>query len=412
MPVVDRQVNAHRSRSSDLADHSLDPGERFRWDDLMKRTCARIFATAAAVGLLTATATVAHAFQPGEYHSPESEGTAMRSPLVIAHRGASGYRPEHTLAAYELAVQYGADYIEPDLVSTKDGVLVDRHEPEISGTTDVAQRPEFAQRKKTVTIDGEKMTGWFTEDFTLAELKTLRAKERLPYRHRSARYNGRYQVPTYREVLELRARLSAKYKRSIGVIPEIKHSTYHRQIGLPLEKKVVAETTRFGLNRPGAPMWIQSFELTNLRDLKSKYGYRANTTFLTASKGGPADLAARGTTYAELLKPASLARLARSVDGISPEKVQIIPRTSAGTLGKPTSLVADAHKARLKVIPWTFRNENTFLPKEYRVGTKDSQYGRGRDEIVTYLKTGIDGFFTDQPDTGYQAREQLRRSKS
>lgn len=331
----------------------------------------------------------------------------MPSPLVVSHRGASGYRPEHTIAAYELAVAMGADYIEPDLVSTKDGVLVDRHENEISGTTDVADRSEFASRKKTVKVDGVEMTGWFTEDFTLAELKTLRAKERLPFRDASALYNGLYQVPTYSEVLAVREKLSKQYGRTIGIIPEIKHSTYFQKIGLPMEAKVVKETAKFGLNHGKAPMWVQSFELTNLLELKSKHGYKANTTFLTTAKDAPYDLVDKGDkrTYADLLEPESLTKLSKSLDGLGPEKAQIISRKADGTLGEPTDLVKQAHKVGLEVIPWTFRNENSFLPVDYRIGDREGDYGRAIDEITVFLKTGIDGFFTDQPDTGVVARD-------
>ena len=335
-----------------------------------------------------------------------TSSAGMPSPLVVAHRGASGYRPEHTLAAYELAVAMGADYIEPDLVATKDGVLVDRHENEISGTTDVADRAEFADRKKTVSVDGEEMTGWVTEDFTLAEIKTLRAKERLPYRTASALYDGLHEVPTYAEVLALREKLSKKHGRTIGIIPEIKHSTYFQGIDLPMEATVVKETAQYGLNKKNAPMWVQSFELSNLLELKAKHGYKANTTFLTTAKGAPYDLVAAGDTrtYADLLTPGSLATLSKSIDGLGPEKAQVIPRNEDGTLGSPTPLVDDAHAAGLKVIPWTFRNENTFLPADYRIGEEEGRYGRAIDEIVVFLKTGVDGFFTDQPDTGVVAR--------
>ena len=189
-------------------------------------------------------------------------------PLVIGHRGASGYRPEHTLASYTLAAQMGADYIEPDLVPTKDGVLVARHEPEIGGTTNVADHPEFAARKTTKTIDGISFTGWFTEDFTLRELKTLRAKERLPdVRPQNTKYDGKFEVPTFQEVLDLRARLSRKLHRPLGVYPETKHPTYFRSIGLPLEPGLVRALERNGLNRRGAPVFVQSFEQDNLRAL-------------------------------------------------------------------------------------------------------------------------------------------------
>ncbi len=342
----------------------------------------------------------------------KATGHPARSvPLVIAHRGASGYRPEHTLAAYELAVAMGADYIEPDLVSTKDGVLVDRHEPEISGTTDVASRPEFAARKTTKALDGEQVTGWFTEDFTLAELKTLRAVERLPtLRQHNTVYDGRYQVPTFDEVLALRARLSKEYRRPIGVIPEIKHSTYFRDKGINQETATVALVRRYGLNHRNAPLWIQSFELGNLRELRASLGYRANLVFLTTAKGAPYDLAATGeeTTYADLTSAAGLKRLAGwGLNGVGPEKAQVIPRDAAGRLGTPTSLVADAHAAGLKVTPWTFRNENEFLPSDYRVGTDPAHHGRAIAEMVTFLKTGIDGLFTDFPDTGVEARAEF-----
>lgn len=337
----------------------------------------------------------------------------MPSPLVVSHRGASGYRPEHTLAAYELAVAQGADYIEPDLVSTKDGVVVDRHENEIGGTTDVAERPEFADRKTTKTVDGEEITGWFTEDFTLEELKTLRTRERLANRDQSAVYDGLYDVPTYREVLQLREKLSKRYGRTIGIIPEIKHSTYFQSIGLPMEGKVVAETAEFGLNHANAPMWVQSFELTNLLELKKKYGYRANTTFLTTATGAPYDLVAAGDkrTYADLLTPASLKELSNSLDGLGPNKNQVIPVNEDGTLGQPTSLVKDAHAAGLKVIPWTFRNENQYMAKDFWKGDDKDTHGKAIEEIVAYLETGIDGFFTDYPDTGVVARDQYWKQR-
>ena len=364
---------------------------------------------AAATALALAPAASAHR----EDHRGDDRGrdarytttAGMPSPLVVAHRGASGYRTEHTLAAYELAVAMGADYIEPDLVATKDGALVDRHENEISGTTDVADRAEFADRKKTATVDGEEITGWFTEDFTLAEIKTLRTKERLPYRTASALYDGLYEVPTYAEVLELRAELSKKYGRTIGIIPEIKHPTYFQGIGLPMEAAVVKETAKHGLNRKtprcGSSPSSSPTSWTSRPSTATRPTRRSSRP-----QGAPYDLAARGDarTYADLLTPASLRTLSESIDGIGPEKAQVIPRTEDGTLGSPTSLVDDAHAAGLKVIPWTFRNENTFLPADYRVGTEEGRYGRAIDEIVVFLKTGIDGFFTDQPDTGVVAR--------
>ncbi len=336
----------------------------------------------------------------------------MPSPLVVAHRGASGYRPEHTIAAYELAVQMGADYIEPDLVMTKDGQLVDRHEPEISGTTDVAAHPEFASRKTTKKLDGVDVTGWFTEDFTLAELRTLRAKERLAtVRQRNTIYDGLYQAPTYEEVLRLRERLSKKYRRTIGIIPEIKHSTYFHDKGLVPEPKVVALTEKYGLNKRNAPMWIQSFEITNLKDLRFRHGYKASSTFLawtgTGPLDGPYDLISKGDKrlYQDWMTPKGLKEISRFANGVGPEKFFVIPKKADGTLGQPTSLVGDAHRLGLKVVPWTFRNENQFMAKDLQKGTNPADYGKAIEEQVAYLRTGLDGLFTDNPDTGVVARD-------
>ncbi|MEU4237407.1 glycerophosphodiester phosphodiesterase [Actinoplanes sp. NPDC026619] len=324
-----------------------------------------------------------------------------RTSEVFGHRGASGYRPEHTLASYELAARLGADYLEPDLVSTKDHVLVCRHEPEIGGTTDVAGRPEFASRKKTVSLDGVSVTGWFTEDFTLAELKTLRAVERLPaVRQRNTLYNGLFEVPTFQEMLDLRARLSKELDRDLGVIPETKHPTYFRRLGLELETPLLRTLDRAGLNRRGAKVWIQSFEAANLRDIRSRA--KVDLIFLTSASGSPFN---DTTTYAEYLTPSGLKELSRYADGIGPDKNQVIPRNADNTLGAPTSLVRDAHAAGVKVIPYTFRAENQFLPKDYQVGTDPNAYGRAIDEQITYLNTGIDGLFTDQADIGVLARK-------
>lgn len=339
--------------------------------------------------------------------------THLPTPLVVAHRGASGYRPEHTIGAYELAVAMGADYIEPDLVVTKDGVLVDRHEPEISGTTDVASHPEFASRRTTKTLDGTPVTGWFTEDFTLAELRTLRAKERLPeVRQRNTIYDGREQVPTFEEVLRLRRTLEKKYRRPIGIIPEIKHSTYFHEKGLNPEKSFVQLVRAHGLNRHSAPIWLQSFEITNLRTVRT-LGYRGHSTFLAWTGSGPLDgpydLLSKGDTrkYSDWMTPRGLREIARFADGIGPEKAFVIPTKADGTLGTPTSLVGDAHRVGLQVIPWTFRNENRFMAKEFWNGTDPNAYGKAVEEQVTYLRTGIDGLFTDNPDTGVVAREQF-----
>jgi glycerophosphoryl diester phosphodiesterase len=341
---------------------------------------------------------------------PDSAPPSAERPIVVGHRGASGYRPEHTLASYELAARMGADFIEPDLVSTKDHVLVTRHENEISGTTDVAGRPEFADRRTTKTVDGRAITGWFTEDFTLAELKSLRAAERLPgVRQENTLYNGRYEIPTFTEVLELRERLSRELRRTIGVYPETKHSTYFRSIGLDLETPLVAAVRRAHLDKERAPIFIQSFELTNLVEMREKQQVRARLVFLTSAKGAPYDLEAKGDprTYADLLTAQGLKTISAWVDGVGPEKTQVIPRNSDGTLGEPTPLVNDAHAAGLDVHPYTFRNENQFMPPAFRNGTSPNDYGKAVNEQVRYLEAGIDGLFTDNPDTGVVARQEF-----
>jgi glycerophosphoryl diester phosphodiesterase len=321
---------------------------------------------------------------------------------VVGHRGTAGYRPEHTLASYELAARMGADYMEPDLVSTRDGVLVCRHEPEIGGTTDVASHPEFAARRTTVLLDGVATTGWFTHDFTLAELKTLRAVERLPaVRQHNTMYNGRFEVPTFQEMLDLRVRLSHELGRDIGVIPETKHPTYFKRLGLELEPKLVGILRRNRLDRHGANVWIQSFEAQNLLALHRQYRVQVPLIFLTSVTGTPFN---DPRTYANYLTPAGLKELSRDIEGIGPDKNQVIGRNSDNTLGTPTPLVHDAHAAGLKVIPYTFRAENQFLPADYQVGTDPNAYGRAIDEQITYLEAGLDGLFTDQSDIGVLAR--------
>lgn len=332
-----------------------------------------------------------------------------RGPIVIGHRGASGYRPEHTLGSYELAARLGADYLEPDVVMTKDGVLVCRHEPEIGGTTDVAQHSEFAARRTTKKLDGTDTTGWFTEDFTLAELKTLRAVERLPpeVRQHNTLFNGRYEIPTFQELLDLRKRLSIELGREIGVYPETKHPTYFQKLGLSLERPLVDILQRNGLNKPNAPVFVQSFEVTNLGELR-QLGLRTAAVQLLSATGSPYDTTAAGKdhpTYADLATPDGLKKIvAEYAQGIGPDKLQIIPRNSNGALGSATTLVADAHAAGLVVHPYTFRAENEFLPVDYKRGTVRSDYGRAIDEQITYLKTGLDGLFTDQADIGVLAR--------
>ncbi len=343
--------------------------------------------------------------------SPAPRVTALvEQPVVIGHRGASGYRPEHTLASYELAARMGADFIEPDLVSTKDHVLVTRHENEISGTTDVADHPEFAGRRTTKTIDGEAVSGWFTEDFTLRELRTLRAKERLPQvRPENRAYDGRFAIPTFAEVLALRERLSTELGRQVGVVPELKHPTYFARAGLPLEEPLVSAVRSAGLDSAASGLMVQSFELGSLVRLRTEYGLKAPQVFLTQAKGAPYDLVATGDprTYKDLLQPSSLASLTKSVNVIGPDKGQVIRRRGDGSLGAATSLVADAHAVGLKVMPYTFRAENQYLPRNLQVGPGAYDQGKAVEEQLAFLAAGVDGLFSDQPDLSVKAREEF-----
>jgi glycerophosphoryl diester phosphodiesterase len=328
-------------------------------------------------------------------------------PLVIGHRGASGYRPEHTLASYRLAIEMGADYIEPDLVSTKDHVLVARHENDITQTTDVADHPEFAARETTKTIDGVEHTGWFTEDFTLAELRTLRAKERLPdLRPANTAFDGLYRVPTFQEVIDLARRAG------VGIYPETKHPTYFDSIGLSLEEPLLATLRANGLDGPRDKVFVQSFETANLKELNGKT--RLPLVQLIDATGAPYDFVVAGDprTYADLVTPAGLAEIATYADGIGPSKDLIVPRDSAGNLLDPTSLVRDAHRAGLIVHPWTFRRENNFLPLDFRQGNPASpEFLRATGdlpaELRLFFRLGVDGVFSDNPDTAVATRHRV-----
>jgi len=338
----------------------------------------------------------------------ESEGGR---PMVIAHRGASGERPEHTIEAYRLAIEQGADFVEPDLVSSKDGVLVCRHENEISGTTDVASRPGFASRRATKTIDGAPVTGWFTEDFTLAELETLRARERLP-RLRGTAFDGRFGIPTLDEVLALVASANAlpeRKGRPIGVYPETKHPTYFEELGLPLEKPLLDALRRHGLDRADAPVFIQSFEVANLRRLAGLT--RAPLVQLIDAGGRPWDFTHGrvARTYADLLRPEGLRDIATYARAIGVHKSLVIPRDGGGRSLPPTSLVQGAHAAGLLVHVWTLRAESEFLPAEQRRGAEPSARGDMAGEAVLFLEAGADGFFTDHPAAGVAARDSARR---
>jgi glycerophosphoryl diester phosphodiesterase len=336
-------------------------------------------------------------------------------PIVIGHRGASGYVPEHTLLSYFIAAHQGADYVEPDLVMTRDGVLVARHENEISGTTDVANRPEFASRRTSKSIDGVAVSGWFTEDFTLAELKTLRARERLPeLRHGNMRFDGMFEIPTLDEIIGLVHALDAQRERSaqsvglprpkpIGIYPETKHPSYFQALGLPMEKALVQTLHANGYSGADAAIFIQSFEVANMRELR-----RLTQLPLVqlVGDGKPYDFVvsndARG--YADLLTPSGLSEIARYANAVGADKSLIVPRVG-DKLGSPTRLVADAHVAGLMVHGWTFRAENAFLPLDLRSGSDPAALGDLSSELRAFLATGMDGFFTDHPDIGVRVRD-------
>jgi len=338
---------------------------------------------------------------PADATPQQPNGFQVEAPRVLGHRGASGYRPEHTLASYRLAIDLGADYIEPDLVSTKDGVLVARHENEIGGTTDVADHPEFASRRTTKTIDGRAVTGWFTEDFTLTELKALRAKERLPLvRPGNTRYDGRFEVPALDEVLDLVTRESRAQHRSIGVYPETKHPTYFDSIGLSLEEPLVRALRRHHLNRPGAEVFVQSFETSNLKELDGVL--RVPLIQLVDAAGAPYDLVAAGDprTYRDLVTPAGLDAIAGYADGVGVNKSLVI----APDATTPSSLVPDAHARGLEVHIWTMRDENQFMAPRFRIGSDPNAKGDAIAEYFAFFAAGVDGVFSDYPDTAVEAR--------
>jgi glycerophosphoryl diester phosphodiesterase len=368
------------------------------------RFLAAAVVTAVIAGLIALATTASNA--TGGDRARGGDRSGDERPLVIGHRGAAGYRPEHTLASYELAARMGADYIEPDLVSTKDGVLVARHEPEISATTDVASHPEFANRRTTKTIDGVAFTGWFTEDFTLAELKTLRAKERIPaVRQRNTIYDGRFEVPTLQEVIDLSRRLSRELGRQIGIYPETKHPSYFRSIGLPLEPPLVRTLRRNGLDRKRSKVFVQSFETGNLKALDRRLDVPLVQLF-GAPGTQPWDFVESGDprTYADLATPEGLREIAGYADGVGPSKDYIVPRDASGASLPPTSFAEDAHDAGLVVHPYTFRNENQFLPLELRSSADPNAYGNAIAEYEQFYGLGVDALFTDNPDTAVEAR--------
>ncbi len=351
-------------------------------------------------------------------------------PLVVAHRGASGYVPEETLEAYARAIELGADVIEMDIVMTKDGVLITRHDPNLALSTDVAKHPEFASRKKTMQVDGETQTGWFSQDFTLAEIRTLGAIS--TDAERPQQFNGRYRIPTFQEVLDLQAAQSKATGRAIAIYPETKNPTFFRDMGLPMEDKLIAMIEKAGLNSKTAPIFVQSFEPGSLKYMKGK---GLKTRLIQLIDGDGIDMKTGAMTYAVpvdrpyewtkagdrrnfdvMVTPAGLAEIKTYADGIGPWKRYIV--SVQGTVGadgkvvdlnrdgkvndadatslKPTTLVADAHKAGLFVHPFTFRNEGRRLAADYK--------GDPKNEYLAFYRLGVDGVFTDFTDTALAAR--------
>ncbi|MFE3020314.1 glycerophosphodiester phosphodiesterase [Streptomyces sp. NPDC059256] len=379
----------------------------------------------AALGTATVAATPSAAASPvvlpaaahdGRQHHGGGAYRALPHPTVIAHRGASGYRPEHTIGAYRLALDMGAHIIEQDVVPTRDGHLVCRHENDITGTTDVAEHVEFADRRTTKSIDGTRLTGWFTEDFTLAELKTLRAKERIPRnRPDNTLYDGRWPIPTLDEVLRWANDEGRRRGRPVWLHIETKHPTHFRQLGLGLEERLARLLRRHGRDGRNAPVFLQSFEPDSMRRM-ARLVSAPRVVLLSGPTSRPWDFVVGGDprTVADLVKPEGLAWLASFAQGIGPTLDLVIPKGANGELGEPTALVRDAHRRGLVVHPYTLRNENVFLPADFRRdaagvpgGTADG-YGDVFGAYRRYFATGIDGIFTDHPDTGLLAADAYR----
>lgn len=360
---------------------------------------------------LAATALLAAACTGSLSHAPARPQDERAAPLVIGHRGAPGYLPDHTLEGYALAIALGADFVDVDLVATKDGHLVVRHEPNLVATTNVASLPEFADRRRKAVIDGALEEGFFASDFTLAEIRTLRAVQPLP--DRDPRFDGRFAVPTLDEVIALVKRKADEAGRTVGIYPETKHPTYHQSIGLALEDRLVAALARAGWNRRDAPVFIQSFETASLRYLRARTrvrlvqlvdanGVRPDGTLdLSPPSGRPFDWTASGRPglFSDLVTPAGLAEVARYADGIAPWKAYL--QSWAGpTLLPPTSVVADAHRAGLVVHPFTFRSEPARMPPPFA--------GNAVREYLRFYELGVDGVFSDFTDTAVAARAMHR----
>ena len=325
-----------------------------------------------------------------------AESVLSKSPLVIGHRGAPGYRPEHSRSSYELALAMGVDAVEPDVVATKDGVLVVRHENEISGTTDVAEHPEFADRRTTKHVDGQALTGWFTEDFTWAELSVLRGRERLPeVRATSASFDGGQPILRLVDLLELVREGSIEHGREIGVVLEVKHATYFASIGLDLVPLIERDLRATRWADGELPLIIECFESTVLGQLRAR-GISASYIYLIESSGRPYDqVVARGKkalSYKATVTARGLNGLVGSVDGISVSKKMLLARGN--------TIVDDAHARGLTVFTWTCRPENAFLAKEFRTSDGKGEFGDYEAEWAVIARQGVDGVFVDHPDLG------------
>lgn len=335
-------------------------------------------------------------------------------PHIYGHRGAPGSVPENTLGSYALAASMGVDFIEFDLVCTKDGLLVDRHEPNLTDSTDVAERAEFADRWRSIEVAGHREEGWFTIDFTLEELRSLRATEPLKgLRPHTMEAPGDWSIPTLDEILALRAQVSEERGWDLGIIPEIKHSSLFHALGLDPELALMTALERAGLHAAGPLVRIESFEWTNLVRLRGELGYEGVLVFLAEDSGRPLDLTLSGDdrTYADLLTPSSLEVLASVIDAIGPSKHLVIGRTTEDRLAEPTHLVSDCHAAGLEVTPWTFRAENHFLPAEFRSSADPAALGDYAGELCAYFEAGVDAVFCDQPDLAIEARDAYLMSR-
>lgn len=327
-----------------------------------------------------------------------------RRPLVIGHRGAPGYRPEHSRSSYDLALALGVDAVEPDIVISRDGVLVVRHDTEIGSTTDVADHPEFADRRSTKTVDGAELSGWFVEDFTWDELATLRCRERLPQlRPGSASFDGEQPILRLRDVLDMVAQAAWDQGREIGVVLEIKHATYLTGLGFDYARLIAEELRAAGWDGGRWPLTIEAFEsgiLLRLRDI----GVRAAYIYLLEAAGQPADLVAAAgrsaPTYRSFMEPAGLDGLVGRIDGISLDKRSILAPDRLGRVGEPASVVADAHARGLRVFTWTCRPENNFLVGQFRRGRDKAAFGDYEAEWQFLLDAGVDGVFVDHADLG------------